>query len=131
MAGSFEGWFAALDGQLAVREILAGPGGDLPDAIVCANDQMAIGAIRELQAAGLKVPADISVTGFDDVYLGTVITPALTTVHQPMRQLGERACELLLERVADPARPRQVERLPAGLVIRESCGCHQTSHGPV
>jgi LacI family transcriptional regulator len=121
LAGRSEGRFAALSGQHAVREILAA--GEVPDAIVCANDQTAIGAIRELQATGKNVPADISVTGFDDVYLGALLSPALTTVHQPMRLLGERACSLLLERIADPGLPRRVERLPTTLVVRESCGC--------
>jgi LacI family transcriptional regulator len=123
LAGSFEGRFAALSGQLAVREILAAPGRELPDAIVCANDQMALGAIQELRAAGLRVPVDIAVTGFDDVYLGALLTPPLTTVHQPMRLLGERACSLLLERIAEPGLPRRIERLPTRLVVRESCGC--------
>ncbi len=123
LAGCFEGRFAALSGQLAAREVLAAPLHEAPDAIVCANDQMAIGAIRELRAAGIRVPADISVTGFDDVYLGALLTPPLTTVHQPMRLLGERACAMLLERIAEPGLPRRVERLPTKLVIRESCGC--------
>jgi LacI family transcriptional regulator len=123
LAGSFEGWFAASSGQLAVREILAGPGREVPDAIMCANDQMAIGAMRELQAAGIRVPADIAVTGFDDIALGALLTPSLTTVHQPMRRLGERACALLLDRIADPALPPRVERLPTELIVRESCGC--------
>ena len=123
LSGSFEGRFAALSGQLAVREILAGPRQEMPDAIVCANDQMAIGVIQELRAAGIRVPADISVTGFDDVYLGAMLTPPLTTVHQPMRLLGERACSLLLERIADSDLPPRVERLPTRLVVRESCGC--------
>jgi LacI family transcriptional regulator len=123
LAGCFEGRFTALGGQLAAREILAAPRHEAPDAIVCANDQMAIGAIRERRAAGIRVPADISVTGFDDVYLGALLTPPLTTVHQPMRLLGERACAMLLERIAEPGLPRRVERLPTKLVIRESCGC--------
>jgi LacI family transcriptional regulator len=123
LAGCYEGRFAALSGQLAVREILAAPRRELPDAIVCANDQMAIGAIRELRAAGIRVPADISVTGFDDVYLGAMLNPPLTTVHQPMRLLGERACSMVLERIAEPGLPRRVERLPTRLVVRESCGC--------
>ena len=122
-AGCFEGRFAAVSGQLAVREILAAPRREIPDAIVCANDQMAIGAMRELRAAGLRVPADIAVTGFDDIHLGAMLTPALTTVHQPIRLAGERACALLLERIADPALPRRTGRLPTTLVIRESCGC--------
>ena len=123
LAGSFEGRFAAVAGQLAVREILTAPRGEAPDAIVCANDQMAIGAMWELQAAGIRVPADIAVTGFDDVHLGAMLTPPLTTVHQPMRLLGERACALLLDRIADPALPFRVERLPTELIVRESCGC--------
>ena len=121
LAGRSEGRFAALSGQYAVREILAT--GEAPDAIVCANDQTAIGAIQELQATGTRVPGDVSVTGFDDVYLGAVLSPSLTTVHQPMRRLGERACSLLLERIADPGLPRRAERLPTTLVVRESCGC--------
>ena len=124
LAGSSEGRFGAYSGQLAVREILAVP--ELPDAIVCANDQMAIGAIQELRAAGVRVPADVSVTGFDDVYLGAMLTPPLTTVHQPMRLLGERACSLLLDRIAEPGLPRRIERLPTRLVVRESCGCPGT-----
>ena len=123
LAGSFQGWFAAVSGQLAVREILTRPRRDRPDAIVCANDQMAIGAIRELRVAGVRVPADIAVVGFDDMHAGALLTPPLTTVRQPMRLLGERACARLLQRIAQPALPRHVERLPAELVIRESCGC--------
>jgi LacI family transcriptional regulator len=123
LAGAFQGWFAAMSGQLAVREILTRPRRERPDAIVCANDQMAIGAIRELQMAGVRVPADIAVVGFDDMHAGALLTPPLTTVRQPMRLLGERACARLLQRIAQPALPRHVERLPAELVVRESCGC--------
>jgi LacI family transcriptional regulator len=123
LAGSFEGRFAAISGQIAVREILAKGRDAMPDAIVCANDQMAIGAMRELHAAGVRVPGDVAVTGFDDIHLGAMWTPALTTVHQSMPLLGERACALLLERIADASLPRRVERLPTRLIVRESCGC--------
>ena len=54
---------------------------------------------------------------------GAYVDPPLTTVHQPMRLLGERACSMLLERIANPALPHRAERLPTTLVIRESCGC--------
>jgi LacI family transcriptional regulator len=123
LTGTFEGRFATISGQLAVREILAGPRRDLPDAIVCANDQMAIGAMMELRAAGLRVPADVAVVGFDNMHLGSLYAPALTTVNQPTHLLGKRACALLLDRIADPGLPRRVERLPTRLVVRESCGC--------
>jgi LacI family transcriptional regulator len=125
VAGIFEGRFAAISGRLAVREILSGPRRELPDAIICGNDQMAIGAIRELQAVGIRVPAQVAVVGFDDLPLSALLAPPLTTVHQPMRLLGERACALLLQRIADPALPPRAERLPAELIIRESCGCPQ------
>jgi LacI family transcriptional regulator len=128
VTGCFEGRFAAVSGQLAVREILAVPGRELPDAIVCGNDQMAIGAIRELQAAGIGVPADIAVAGFDDIRLGALFNPSLTTVRQSLRLLGERACSRLLERIANPALPRRAERLPTELIVRESCGCPSAQH---
>jgi LacI family transcriptional regulator len=123
LAGSFEGRFAAISGQQAVREILARPRRELPDAIVCGNDQMAIGAIRELQMAGVRVPAAVAVVGFDDMHLSALLTPPLTTVRQPMRLLGQRACSCLLQRIGDPALPPRVERLPTELIVRESCGC--------
>jgi len=123
LLGCFEGRFAAVSGQRAVRELLAAPRRELPDAIACGNDQMAIGAMRELRTAGIRVPEDIAVVGFDDMHLGALLAPPLTTVHQPMRQLGERACSMLLERIANPALPHRAERLPTTLVVRESCGC--------
>jgi LacI family transcriptional regulator len=123
LTGCFPGRFAVISGQLAVRELLGAPHRELPDAIVAANDQMAIGAMRELRSAGISVPADIAVAGFDDMRFGAMLTPPLTTVRQSMRLLGERACSLLLERIADPSLARRVERLPTELIIRESCGC--------
>ena len=123
VAGCFEGRFAAISGQLAVREILTGPRRELPDALICGNDQTAIGAMRELQAAGIRVPADIAVVGFDDMRLSALLAPPLTTIRQPMQLLGERACSRLLQRIASPALPPRTERLPTELIIRESCGC--------
>jgi LacI family transcriptional regulator len=123
LTGSFPGRFGTADGQRAVREILAQPRPQWPDAIVCANDQMAIGAIRELQLADLRVPADIAVVGFDDIHAAVMMSPTLTTVRQEIRHLAVRACDRLLERIANPALPRLVELLPTTLVVRESCGC--------
>ena len=123
VTGSFEGRFATISGQLAVRELLAAPRRELPDAILCGNDQMAIGAIRELQTAGIRVPADVAVVGFDDIPLSALLTPPLTTVRQPIRLLGQRACSRLLQRIGDPTLPPRVERLPTELIVRESCGC--------
>jgi LacI family transcriptional regulator, galactose operon repressor len=121
--GTFQGCFAAMSGQLAVKTLLSSPREHLPDALVCANDQMAIGAIRELQASGLRVPGDIAVVGFDAMYSGALITPSVTTARQSARLLGERACSRLLQRIENPALERHSEYLPAELVIRQSCGC--------
>jgi LacI family transcriptional regulator len=110
-------------GLVAGRRILAERGSELPDAVVAANDGMAIGVLRSLTAAGIRVPEQVAVAGFDDVFPGDVCVPPLTTVHQPMRMLGERACDRLLKHIATPGLPSQVELLPTELVLRESCGC--------
>lgn len=96
---------------------------DLPDAVVCANDQMAIGVLTGLRAAGLLVPADIVVTGFDGIDLGRHIQPTLTTVRQPMRRIGAEAVALLERRLADPTASPVDLLLPTSLEVRASCGC--------
>ena len=126
LSGMVEGRFSAVSGQRAALDLLAKPRRELPDAIVCGNDQMAIGAIRELVAAGVRVPEDVAVVGFDDIFPGALLSPALTTVHQPIRLLGERACTRLLERIEDPSLPAQLEMLPTKLIVRASCGCTRT-----
>jgi len=103
--------------------VLARHGGALPDAVVCANDQMAIGVLRAFAAGAVRVPEDVAVVGFDDIALGSLYDPPLTTIHQPMRLLGERACARLLDRIADPGLSPTVELLPTELVLRASCGC--------
>jgi LacI family transcriptional regulator len=95
----------------------------LPDAVVCANDQMAIGVLQAFAKAGIGVPDDVAVVGFDDIFPGSLCDPPLTTIHQPMRLLGERACTRLLDRIAKPNLRPKVELLPTELVLRSSCGC--------
>jgi LacI family transcriptional regulator len=122
LVGSTSGRFSVQSGEEAGEKLLADRAA-LPDAIVCANDQMAIGMLQALARGGVRVPEDVSVTGFDDIYPGSLYEPSLTTVHQPMRLLGERACARLLDRIAQPDLPPQVELLPTDLVLRKSCGC--------
>jgi LacI family transcriptional regulator len=122
LTGSHSGRFSVQSGVEAGENLLAGPG-ELPDAVVCANDQMAIGILQAFARGGVRVPEDVSVTGFDDIFPGGLSDPALTTVHQPMRLLGERACARLLDRISQPDLPPQVELLPTELVLRRSCGC--------
>jgi hypothetical protein len=84
---------------------------------------MAIGVLRALAAAGVRVPDEMAVVGFDDIYPSSLFDPPLTTVYQPMRMLGERACARVLERIADPSLGPAIELLPTELVLRSSCGC--------
>jgi LacI family transcriptional regulator len=120
-APTASGGFTEAGGEQAVRDLLAT--GRRPQAIVSGNDEMAIGALIALRAARLRVPADLAVTGFDDIAAARHLRPPLTTVRQPMRELGERSVQVLLERIADPAALRQSVMLPTEVVIRRSCGC--------
>ena len=123
LVGSTQGILSVRSGELAGENLLAGYRSALPDAVVCANDQMAIGVLRAFAAGGVRVPQDVAVVGFDDIALGSLYDPTLTTVHQPMRMLGERACARLLDRIADQDLRPAVELLPTELVLRASCGC--------
>jgi LacI family transcriptional regulator len=110
--------------QVAAQIIAAGP---VPRALVCANDQTAIGVMAALQQAGLSVPGDVAVTGFDGIRLGRHLHPGLTTVVQPMAALGDTAVTMLKDRIggAQPTRtlPRRTVELPVRLELRGSCGC--------
>ena len=123
LAGSYPGQFSVQSGEEAGTRLLAEHGDFLPDALVCANDQMAIGALQAFARAGVRVPEDVAVVGFDDIYPGSLSHPPLTTVHQAMGLLGERACARLLDRISQPSLRRRVELLPTELVLRSSCGC--------
>ena len=88
-------------------------------------DSMAIGALETIREAGLRVPDDIALVGFDDVPVATAVEPALTTVRQPIEGLGTMAAELLLNLLENPPdgqAPGQRIILPAKLIVRDSCG---------
>ena len=91
-----------------------------PTAVFAANDEMAIGLYRGLAERGVKVPDDISVVGFDRIDLDRYVTPQLTTVAQPIEELGEKASALLLTRISNPQAPTQQISLPVELVVRSS-----------
>jgi len=80
-----------------------------PTAIFAADDDMAVGAIWAASEAGVSVPGDISICGFDDTMIATQVWPLLTTVHQPVREMGKRATEELLLRVLGKGEARMVE----------------------
>jgi DNA-binding LacI/PurR family transcriptional regulator len=108
----------------AVSTILVMP--DLPDVIVCDTDQSALAAIVALRAAGLRVPDDVAVTGFDGILAGRIAAPVLTTVRQPMEQIGRVAVEILARALDGPddATPAPVPVLTCTLFVGSSCGTH-------
>ncbi len=91
-----------------------------PQTLVFADDQSALMALRILQEQGQKIPGDIAIAGFDDRPEGAQSTPPLTTVRQPMEQMGEEAARVTLQRVENPALPIERICLPVEIVLRES-----------
>jgi len=93
---------------------------DRPTAIFCCNDEMAAGVIHAARECGLDVPGDVSVTGFDDAPIALQLWPTLTTVKQPVRDMGATAALRLIAMIEDPATPPAVDELRHCLVVRES-----------
>lgn len=119
-----DGWIA--DGNLSIngsikatRKIL-----DLrhrPTAIFCANDEMAMGCLHEIKSAGLSVPEDLSLIGFDDTRYAAILDPPLTTVHQPAKEIGERVMYRLLHEIENGRSDEcEAEIVPHRLIIRKS-----------
>jgi DNA-binding LacI/PurR family transcriptional regulator/signal transduction histidine kinase/ActR/RegA family two-component response regulator len=92
------------------------------DAVVAANDGMAIGALRALQSRGYRVPQDVLITGFDDIATASLIVPTITTVRQPLVQMAEMAVDVISDQLDGRRVPERIT-LPARPVIRDSCGC--------
>jgi len=92
-----------------------------PTAVFAANDEMAIGAIKAIKSKGLHVPDDISVVGFDDIKFASIYEPALTTISQPMFEIGKKAMELLIKLINKDQLEKNQYILEDQLVIRETC----------
>jgi LacI family transcriptional regulator len=116
----FTGNFKIEGGRRAAHEILMRQEGNLPTAVIAANDLTAIGAISQFEAAGLKVPEDISIIGFDDISFAALTKPALTTVNLPRNELGRRAVDLLLKIIDSPREEGSEIQISTNLVIRQS-----------
>ncbi len=116
------GGLTQAEGRHAAERLLE-RGGPLPQAMLFANDQMAVGALQVLEGRGLRVPQDIAVTGFDGIPLSRLVRPTLTTVRQPAGRVGETAVDLLVARLADRERAPESVMLPVSLARRASCGC--------
>ncbi|MDA8384822.1 MAG: LacI family DNA-binding transcriptional regulator [Actinomycetota bacterium] len=120
-APTAEGNFTEIGGRKAMHRLIEQA--ELPRAIVFGNDEMAIGALSVLHDSSLRVPEDVAITGFDDIAVARHLHPPLTTVRQPMRELGEQAVSLLFARIQDPRSSRKSVYLSTELVVRASCGC--------
>jgi LacI family transcriptional regulator len=117
----YPGHFTEESGYLAGRQIAAAK--ERPDAVFAANDMMAIGCLFALTEAGLRVPQDIALGGFDDIPIARFVTPPLTTVRAQMAELGRQALEELARAFDNPDSVRRARHtLPTRLVIRASCG---------
>ena len=91
------------------------------DAVFTGNNLITLGALETIRRKGLKVPENIAVVGFDDMYWSSSLNPPLTAVRQPAYEIGKRAAELLIQRISDPARPTVSMILKTELMIRSSC----------
>ncbi|HWT34053.1 MAG TPA: LacI family DNA-binding transcriptional regulator [Microbacterium sp.] len=112
-----EGDFSIESGAGAMRSILAS--GSVPDGLFIASDLMAQGALTTAQGAGIRVPEQLKIVGFDDSAVATSVTPHLTTIHQPTYEQGELMAEILLELIAGGAPVRETI-MRAELVVRDS-----------
>jgi LacI family transcriptional regulator len=93
-----------------------------PTAMACASDRVCIEFMRRLFGAGLRVPDDVALGGFEDLDVASIMIPRLTTIHAPRQELGREAVRLLIQRLDNPSAPVEHRVLKTTLVVRESCG---------
>jgi len=93
-----------------------------PEAVFAASDVMAVGAIRAVRNAGMVIPDDIAIVGFDDLPVAKMTNPALTTIRQPINRLGSTAVEMLIDMIQNGSKPHNRIILSTELVVRDSCG---------
>jgi LacI family transcriptional regulator len=118
---AWQGNYSAAGGASVIRALLD-EGRKLPRAILCANDQTALGVMHALAQRGIRVPQDVAITGFDDVPVARHLHPPLTTIRQPMQELGAKAFDILYARISAGGGKADTV-LPVELIVRESCGC--------
>jgi LacI family transcriptional regulator len=121
-----EGDFSEAGGERAGALLLSLPAAERPDAVFAANDIMAIGLLGTLIAAGVRVPDDIALAGFDDIPVARYVSPALTTMHVPIAALGQQALDALADALEQDSPDRSATVMPVQLVVRRSCGGAKT-----
>lgn len=113
-----EGDFTEVGGYRAMQRLLPAR----PDAVFAASDMMAIGALRAIREAGLRVPEDIGLIGFDDLPSDNQLTPPLTSIRQPVARMGSLAADTLIDLIHHPQEQTRHLLLSTELVVRSSCG---------
>lgn len=116
----FCGNYRQNSGTELAAKALSGPSEKRPTALLCANDLMAIGVLEYCRTEGIQVPEELSVVGFDDLPLVSLLTPRLTTVRQPARDMGERAARVLFDLIDGKDDLETPQPFPALLQIRDS-----------
>ena len=125
----WQGNYCAAGGARVIGRLLASDI-PLPRAIACANDQTALGVIYALRQHGVDVPGDVAVTGFDDIPMARHLRPQLTTVRQPIQEIGATAFEVLHSMISATEPAQRDIVLPTQLIPRESCGCRPDPVAP-
>ena len=117
----FHGLFRGEDGREAVKKFL-NSGLDFPEAIICANDAMALSAVIELEKFGKTVPDDVLITGFDSIYAAQNYSPEISSVKRPLKESGALACDLFID-LKNGKTPNKASKLSTEYIFAESCGC--------
>ncbi len=112
------GDFTETSGYYSMQQLLSAK----PDAVFVASDLMAIGAVRAIHDAGLRIPDDVAIVGFDDLPMAKLPDPPLTTVRQPIYQFGFQAVEVLIDQIVNGLKPVRRIIMDTELIIRNSCG---------
>ena len=119
----FFGEFRSVDGKKAI-DTFKSNSISKPDAIICANDTMALAAIDELRIHGYNIPNDIIVTGFDNTFNARHHSPSITSVGRPLEEAGKKACQVIIDMLNGNIKRNSCTTLTANPIFAESCGCH-------
>ncbi|MBN2531803.1 MAG: LacI family DNA-binding transcriptional regulator [Spirochaetales bacterium] len=113
-----KGDYTIISGITAMKKIILYK--ELPEAIICSNDHMAMGVLSEAKKAKIRIPEDMSLVGFDDINIAALIDPPLSTVRQPLFDMGFKASEILFKKIENPLHDCEIKVFPVELVLRKS-----------
>lgn len=114
----FDGDYSLISGINAMKKIILSK--KIPDAIICSNDHMALGVLSEAKKANIRIPLDMSLVGFDDITITELTDPPLSTVRQPLFDMGYKASEILFNKIIDNNKASERKIFPVELILRKS-----------